>query len=473
MLYDTPDGGPFIPPLPSPEGAIPPPVPPTNHQETAPSGWVHQPRTPSHYPYYPPGLPNITPFIPSAPSLHNTPVMPPPAEAPGSYYPPPVTLPNVYGPLGGPPAGVPADMTGYPNVAATAWVPPAAVPPPPQAWPPQHPPPSAYATFQQPLPNGPPGWGLPAAYHTPATAAWGMQMLPPTMTPYAYPAATPWMGPANAPPPPPPPPPPPCAPATDTARANIRWTTRVDHMDPFAEGPHYGPVLEPFLARVVGAIIKINPLLAPPGDSLDDYLRWNMLFHTSNCYRTTDSRRSWMKGRKAPATYPRLTYIRIVSRSFPWMIQIVARDKAIGVTCGEILDGISGYMYGDVAKKEYENVSRSLKRQIFTAYQHNRSTDPNVPGGRLGEALKRLDWLGRDTQFGGLVVNDEFIKEHCGDVLPATFELKCLPSYPLTQRELHEQQLRQQAARSRNGSQSRSPAHSGSGRSSRLSEERD
>lgn len=466
MLYDTPDGGPFIPPLPSPEGANPPPVLPTNRQEPAPSGWAHQPRTPSHYPVYPPGPPNITPFIPTAPSLHTTPIMPSRPDAPGSYYAPPVSLPNVYGPPVAPPPGMPTDMTGYPNVAATAWGPPSAVPPPPQAWPPQHPPPSAYTTFQQPLPNGAPAWGLPMGYHTPA-AAWGMP--PPMMTPYAFPAATPWMGLTN--PPLAPQPPPQAAPQTDTARANIRWTSSVDRMDPFTEGPHYGPVLEPFLARVVGAVIKINPLLAPPGDSHEDYLRWNMLFHTSNCYRTTDSRRSWMKGRKAPATYPRLTYVRLVSRSFPWMIQIVARDKSVGVTCGEILDGISGYLYGDVAKREYGNVSKSLKRQIWMAYQQNRSTDPNVPGGRLGEALKRLDWLGNDTRFGGLVVNDEFIKEICGDVLPATFELKCLPSYPLTQQELHDQQLRQQAARSRNGSASRSPAHSGSERSSARSEE--
>ncbi|KAI6046682.1 hypothetical protein EDC04DRAFT_2557507 [Pisolithus marmoratus] len=279
------------------------------------------------------------------------------------------------------------------------------------------------------------------------------------------------MGPPN--PPPAQPPPPPVAPQVDTARANIRWTTSVDHMNPFAEGRHYGPVLEPFLARVVGAVIKINPLLAPPGDSHEDYLRWNMLFHTSNCYRMPDSRRSWMKGRKEPATHPRLTYVRIVSRSFPWMIQIPARDKTVGVTCGEILDGISAYLYGDVAKREYENVSGRLKRKIYSAYIHNRSTDPSVPGGSLGEALKRLDWIGNDTRFGGLVVNDEFIREHCGDVLPATFELKCLPSYPLTQQELHEQQLRQQATRSRNGSHSRSPARSGSGRSSARSAEQE
>ena len=203
-----------------------------------------------------------------------------------------------------------------------------------------------------------------------------------------------------------------------------------------------GPVLEPFLAKIVGAVLKLNPLLAPPPDTQDDYLRWNMLFHTSNCYRTTESQRSWVKGRNAPATHPRMTHVRIISRAFPWMIQVRAHNPKLGVTCGEVLDAVSTYMYGDVAKKEYENLPSGRKRQIWESYRFNRSTDSNAPGGRLREGLKRLDWLGSSSRFGGLVTNDTFVKEHCGDVLPCTFELKCLPAYPLTAEEVREQQHR-------------------------------
>lgn len=224
-----------------------------------------------------------------------------------------------------------------------------------------------------------------------------------------------------------------------------------------------GPVLEPFLVKVVGAAIKLNPLLAPPSDTQDDYLRWNMLFHTSNCYRTTESQRSWVKGRNAPATHPRMTHIRIISRAFPWMIHARAQNPKLGVTCGEVLDAISTYMYGDVAKKEYENLPPSRKRQIWESYRFNRSTDSNAPGGRLGEGLKRLDWLSSVSRFGGLVTSDAFVKEHCGDVLPCTFELKCLPSYPLTKEELHEQQRRlenppRHRSRSRPAANSRQPS---------------
>ncbi|KAI6023163.1 hypothetical protein BKA83DRAFT_17076 [Pisolithus microcarpus] len=451
MPYESPDSSPFVTPPSSPESVTinTPPIPPAYNRESAPSGLAH---TPLQHSYYPSGPVNLTPDIRTSPSFYATPIMPPRPEAPDSYYPPPVPLSNGYGPSAAPPPGTPADMPHYPNVVATPWGLPTTIPPPPPMWPPQHPPALAHAPFPPPLPYGPPPWAMPAGYYPQTAAGWGPPMPPPTMTPYVHPAETPWMDPAN--PPPGPPLPQLGAPPAHTAHANVRWTSNLDHVDPFAEGSHYGPVLEPFLSRVVGAVIKINPLLAPPGDSLEDQLRWNMLFRSSSCYRTTDSRRSWVKGREAPATYPRLTYVRIVSRSFPWMIRIAARDQTLGVTCGEILDGISDYLYSDVTKKELENVSKTLKRHIFSAYEHNRSTDPNVPGGRLGTALKRLDWLGNDTRFGGLVANDKFIEEHCGDILPATFELKCQPNRPPTAQELHEQPFPTKAARSTNGSRS-------------------
>ena len=200
-----------------------------------------------------------------------------------------------------------------------------------------------------------------------------------------------------------------------------------------------GPVLQPRLAKIVGACIKLNPLLAPPSDT-HDYLRWNMLFRASNCHRTTEPQQSWVTGRDAPATFPRLTHIRIISRAFPWMIHAHTDNPQLGVTCREVLDAISTSMYGDVAKKEYEYLPSERKRQVWLSYRSNRSAEHNAPGGHLGEGLKRLDWLGTTSRFGGLIANDTFVREHCGDVLPCTFELKCLPTYSMTAQEAREQQ---------------------------------
>jgi hypothetical protein len=255
MLYDSPETAntPFIPPLPSPENLAPPVIPPVppNHN---PPAWAQQPRTPGQFPYYPVTPYNTTPYIPpmpSMPSAHSTPMMPQ-----NSYFPPPANLPSMYG---APPGnGFSADYTGYPNGNPSPYVP--TQPPPGTPWaapgttqPPPGTPWSAPGTgyvFQQPLPPGPPAWGpqmgaftpagypMSAGFPTPA-GAWGMPLpggppgMPPGMpppNPNMYAGHTPWVHPTQPPAAPPQPP--------DTARANFRWTSSADRIDPFAEGPH-------------------------------------------------------------------------------------------------------------------------------------------------------------------------------------------------------------------------------------------
>jgi hypothetical protein len=223
--------------------------------------------------------------------------------------------------------------------------------------------------------------------------------------------------------------------------------------------------------RAVSARISVNPLLSPPAG--DDYLRWNMVFSTSTCFRTTEPRRSWTRGRDAPATFPRLSQLRIISRSFPWMISVKARRKNIGVTCGEVIEAISAYMQGDVARKEYDAASSRRRREIWSAYQFNRSTDINAPGGNLGEQLRRLDWLGGNSRFGGVVRNDDYVKEACGDILPCTFELRCIQSYPLNQEEAAEQRRRHARDRSRDRSRPRSTGSGSGGACDTLEDEDD
>jgi hypothetical protein len=77
------------------------------------------------------------------------------------------------------------------------------------------------------------------------------------------------------------------------------------------------------------------------------------------------------------------------------------------------------------------------------AYHHNRSTAIGVPGGRLGEGLRRLDWLCRETMYGGLMVDEA----HCHDAfstnVPGVVSLICTTMYPLTEQEMEEQEARE------------------------------
>ena len=110
-------------------------------------------------------------------------------------------------------------------------------------------------------------------------------------------------------------------------------------------------MLEAFQAKIVRAQIELNPLLSPPPDNLTDrsYLKWNMLWPTGQCQRSSDPGvRSWSEGRNSPATWPRLRAMHLISRTFPWTITIEASDPEEGVTCGDVMEEIHVFMYGRV-----------------------------------------------------------------------------------------------------------------------------
>ncbi|KAJ7891330.1 hypothetical protein B0H14DRAFT_2335810, partial [Mycena olivaceomarginata] len=201
-----------------------------------------------------------------------------------------------------------------------------------------------------------------------------------------------------------------------------------------------------FLIRAVHAQVELNPLIAPPVDNPPagtnpPYLKWNMLFPSNRCQRSDESPHiSWSNGRHEPATFPRVTVLQLVSESFPWVIKIAARQRDIGVTCGEVIDYISRDMFQLTGQAEYEALSSGRKRIVSEAYRHNRSRADGVPGGQLNPGMLRLDWIGGDTMFGGVKVNEGLVRRVCGDLLPCTFQLVCLRRYPMTAEELRNQE---------------------------------
>jgi hypothetical protein len=189
--------------------------------------------------------------------------------------------------------------------------------------------------------------------------------------------------------------------------------------------PSDGPVLDPFLVAVVRADLRLNPLLSPaPDDSDRVYLKWNMLFSSSHCLRSNDPpHKSWTAGRGEPASFPRVTQLRIISKAFPWIINIQAKDKAIGVTCAEVIDGIADFLQKLAKGSEYKALPRNRQRAIKEAYSHNRAPAHGVPGGVLGEGLRHLDWLCKETMYSGIERNDGFVRSQCGEVLNCTIVL--------------------------------------------------
>ncbi|KAF7441239.1 hypothetical protein PC9H_001588 [Pleurotus ostreatus] len=472
----TPNVTPFIPPLNTPEAppsAAPPPVPSPGGPL---AGWASLPQNPNNYPPFYPSTPyTTTPFVPSlGMSAHGTPVIPMGSYTPAA--PPSAAIPPMQ-------PGLSADYIGYPSMGPTpAWGPPAPLPggpPPGTPWSApatafQQPPgtpwggmaPQGYQPFHQQQPQHqsmaaafpgmmsgppPPQMQQPPMARPQAAATWGM---PPQGMPGGY-AHTPAMGmgmldPWGAPPPPAPawaqpPPPGPLRRATDHDG---------DHVNPFTVGDHYGPVLEPFLIQVVKASVKLNPLIEPAPDNSDrPYLKWNMLFPSAYTQRSTDpSTMSWINGREEPATFPRITFLRLISKSFPWMITVRATKRTVGVTCGEVIDAIAENMSRLASQTDYHSLPKSKQKTISENYRRNRSRAHGVPGGRLGEGIKRLDWLGTDSMFGGIERNERLVKEICGDVLPCTFSVSCIRRYPMSEQEIKDHEARERTMREHNRS---------------------
>lgn len=250
----------------------------------------------------------------------------------------------------------------------------------------------------------------------------------------------------------PPGPPPPAAPPRQPER--LTRAERYDKIGHFAAGPHYGPVLEPMLVKAVEAKLQMNPLLLPLGDEEHHpHLQWNMLFSTAHCHRSTDpSHRSWSNGRQEPATFPRVTELRLVSRVFPSTVDIRATNRAIGITCGDLIEQLSDYLQRRLRKEDYESAPPARRRAIRDAYHHNRSRTMGVPGGQLGDGLKALDWLGTQTMFGGIQQNEQYLLERFNVVMPCVLELICVERPLVGDDEEDRRQLRR---RSRHMSTSR------------------
>ncbi|PCH38570.1 hypothetical protein WOLCODRAFT_161666 [Wolfiporia cocos MD-104 SS10] len=452
---------PVIPPAPGTNGnSTRPPVIPSSPNPPLPA-WAQQQQFPA-----------VSPFVGAHPM------------APGSYFIPPVALPGQasasppIAPVGS--SGFSPDWTGFPSRGSLAGSPYAAPQTPyaPSGAPPQTPyapPGAAFAPFAA----YPGMWNMMGAMGgMPMATPYGMPGMFPGMmgawqTPFAGPGAG-GLPPHAAPPSAAAPTPAPAPPPLPRYRPDASEFSQVDK---FAEGLHYGPVLEPMLIKKVGAKVEINPLLAPPPDGNErDYLKWNMLFSTAQCQRALDPpNRSWSAGRHAPATWPRVTSLRLFSRSIPWPIEVDASDRAAGVTCGDVLEAISMYMNGRIAQRQYDFATDEQKRTLGEAFYHNRSTAHGVPGGRLPQTLLRFDWLGQSTMFGGIVADDNFVKEICGGLMPCVFELRCMYRYPMTEQEIEDQRRREEAneARTRRGRRSRATSRATSRRTTPPSEDND
>ncbi|KZV68106.1 hypothetical protein PENSPDRAFT_30695 [Peniophora sp. CONT] len=248
-------------------------------------------------------------------------------------------------------------------------------------------------------------------------------------------------------------------PAAPPAAPNRRAGEKYDLVFKFGGGMSYGPALKPAHLHALGSHLEVNPLLAPVTDAdatTRKHIIWNMLFVSSDARLSTDGpNRSWSTGRDEPVTFPRVTLLRLISTTFPWSIDVHAHNPESGVSCGDVIDALSAFLQQHSPRADYEAVTGEYRRALKDAYHHNRSRAHGVPGGRLGEGMRRVDWLRDAVIFGGIRVNDTMVFERSdGAPMPGVLEVICKEQADLLHAD--DEEMRGRAGRTRSNSRIRS-----------------
>ena len=98
-----------------------------------------------------------------------------------------------------------------------------------------------------------------------------------------------------------------------------------------------------------------------------------------------------------------------------------------GVTVGDVCDKLYTEHQRHMGGAEWD-AAVDMKRPMTKAYQWNRSTNPGAPGGVMGEGLRRIDWMMKNTYFAGLMEDRATLEARVGHGIerahPATFVLE-------------------------------------------------
>ncbi|KAG8984883.1 hypothetical protein FRB93_006180 [Tulasnella sp. JGI-2019a] len=200
-------------------------------------------------------------------------------------------------------------------------------------------------------------------------------------------------------------------------------------------GTGYAPALEDdlILSIIRPPVIELHPLLRPIPDSriiVDPFLEYDVMFPSNTIHLSTDpTGQMWSKGVEAPATFPRLKLIRLVSQHFPWVIHIQTRSDT-GVTVWDVVNAIHQYFMANASQEaDWDPTGPERRKEIVEAYKLNRSK--KVGARIMPEALVKGDFLIDRTVFAGMKVAGRGLCEQRMQVekFPATFELRLDPRY--------------------------------------------
>ncbi|KAL0956779.1 hypothetical protein HGRIS_002899 [Hohenbuehelia grisea] len=164
------------------------------------------------------------------------------------------------------------------------------------------------------------------------------------------------------------------------------------------EQPAWSRPQEPTPTAVRSKYPNLNPILA-----VDTTL---LRFDVRKPPRQDILASTWHSNRHLPALVPAAPQMRLISKHFPWTIEIMLQ---MPVTCEIVWDALHAALQEPIADSEWGMLAISDKskkqRDAMEAAAKKR-----VEAGDPDKRLKRVDWLGGTVYFKGLEQDEEFEK---------------------------------------------------------------
>jgi len=129
---------------------------------------------------------------------------------------------------------------------------------------------------------------------------------------------------------------------------------------------------------------------------------------------------TYYSNRHSPATATSVTHMRLISKAFPWTIEI---KSPTAITCELVWDALYAALQEHIADSEWGLIIGDKKERGATEKAAKKRAEVDSD-----KRLKRIDWLGDATSFKGLEKDDDFEKlrllpgsEGCSDTWVVLF----------------------------------------------------
>ena len=113
--------------------------------------------------------------------------------------------------------------------------------------------------------------------------------------------------------------------------------------------------------------------------------------------------------RQNSATLPAQEKLFVTFDPQPWNLKMAinASNVSVGVTVQDVQVQIYSVLMAYTSRAEFEGQDEERRNNIEQSFWNNRSSEASLPdASRLGPGIRLFDWLGEQTMFGGLVLED-------------------------------------------------------------------